>query len=197
MDLQTEQVLLRRHEAGDKTATNQLMIEMMRTVRRVAFRLIRQMPPHAHEINDLVQEGLIGLMASLASFDSSRKLRLTTYAALRIRGAMLDACRKKDCVSRVSRLRGNTTQHIATDFTDWELPSHRYGTDPTHEVETDDFWQHYTRWLNANERHVLIQNMRYGRPLWAIGKEMGLSETRCWQMLKQSLRLIRERREQP
>jgi RNA polymerase sigma factor for flagellar operon FliA len=55
------------------------------------------------DFDELVSAGTIGLMAALESFDASRGLAFSTYAAPRIRGAILDELRKQDHVPRSIR----------------------------------------------------------------------------------------------
>lgn len=55
------------------------------------------------ELDELVSAGTLGLMAAAESFDVSRGLAFSTYAAPRIRGAILDELRKMDHASRGQR----------------------------------------------------------------------------------------------
>jgi RNA polymerase sigma factor for flagellar operon FliA len=55
------------------------------------------------ELNDLVSAGTLGLIDALEHFDESRGLAFSTFAAPRIRGAMLDELRRLDRVPRSVR----------------------------------------------------------------------------------------------
>ena len=55
------------------------------------------------EIDDLVSAGTLGLIDAFEHFDASRGLAFSTFAAPRIRGAMLDELRRLDRVSRSVR----------------------------------------------------------------------------------------------
>lgn len=57
------------------------------------------------DLDELVSAGLSGLLAAAEGFDASRGLAFSTYAATRIRGAMLDELRRVDPLSRSSRAR--------------------------------------------------------------------------------------------
>ena len=59
--------------------------------------------PRSIELNDLVHEGVLGLMDALSRFDSSRNVKFETYAGLRINGAVIDALRASDWVPRSVR----------------------------------------------------------------------------------------------
>ena len=55
------------------------------------------------ELDDLVSAGTLGLIDAFENFDASRGLAFSTFAAPRIRGAMLDELRRLDRVSRSVR----------------------------------------------------------------------------------------------
>ncbi len=55
------------------------------------------------DFDELVSAGTIGLMTALEGFDASRGLAFSTFAAPRIRGAILDELRKQDHVPRSIR----------------------------------------------------------------------------------------------
>jgi RNA polymerase sigma factor FliA len=55
------------------------------------------------ELDDLVSAGTLGLIDALENFDASRGVAFSTFAAPRIRGAMLDELRRLDRVPRSVR----------------------------------------------------------------------------------------------
>jgi len=57
------------------------------------------------DLDELVSAGLGGLLAAAEAFDASRGLAFSTYAATRIRGAMLDELRRVDPLTRGARTR--------------------------------------------------------------------------------------------
>lgn len=57
------------------------------------------------EVDELVSAGTIGLIEAFNNFDPSRGLAFSTFAAPRIRGAMLDELRRQDHVPRSVRRR--------------------------------------------------------------------------------------------
>ena len=61
--------------------------------------------PASIELDDLMQAGMIGLNDAITRFDASRGASFDTYAARRIEGAMLDALRASDSLSRDARAR--------------------------------------------------------------------------------------------
>ncbi|MCY6370371.1 FliA/WhiG family RNA polymerase sigma factor [Clostridium ganghwense] len=52
------------------------------------------------EFEDLLSYGMVGLMDALHKFDESRGMKFSTYASIRIRGAMIDEIRKNSPISK-------------------------------------------------------------------------------------------------
>jgi RNA polymerase sigma factor for flagellar operon FliA len=60
------------------------------------------LPSHV-DIDDLMNAGIIGLIQSVDRFDPTRDNTLATFAAFRIRGAVLSELRSRDVLSRGNR----------------------------------------------------------------------------------------------
>ncbi len=98
--------------AGDPQAHEELILQCLPRVRCIALRLSNKLPPNV-ELDDLVSEGIFGLMAAMQRFDPSRGARFNTYAELRIRWAMLDSLRRLDWVPRSVRAKCRTLERAA------------------------------------------------------------------------------------
>ena len=61
--------------------------------------------PHAIDISDLVQDGMIGLLDASHRFDESRGIKFQTFAERRVRGAMIDALRRGAWPRGIRRVR--------------------------------------------------------------------------------------------
>ncbi|MFO1259025.1 MAG: RNA polymerase sigma factor FliA [Gammaproteobacteria bacterium] len=68
-------------------------------VKRIGHHLMSRLPSSI-QLEDLVQAGMIGLLEAARNYDESRGASFTTYAGIRIRGAMLDEIRKGDWAPR-------------------------------------------------------------------------------------------------
>jgi RNA polymerase sigma factor for flagellar operon FliA len=79
-------------EARDNAAAVAAHMEL---VRRIAFHLKGRLPASV-QTEDLVQAGVIGLLEALQSYQDSKGASFSTYAGIRIRGAMLDEIRRQD-----------------------------------------------------------------------------------------------------
>lgn len=64
----------------------------------------RKIYPGQADEDDLVQEGFLGLLDAFQRFDPSRHVQFSTYALQRIRGAIMDARRAADPLSRHMRI---------------------------------------------------------------------------------------------
>ena len=81
---------------------DELIIEYLPYVKNIAHRMAVYLPPSV-EVGDLVHAGVMGLMNAIERYDSTRENKFITYAAFRIRGAMLSELRSRDFHSRSSR----------------------------------------------------------------------------------------------
>lgn len=68
-------------------------------VRRMAHHLLARLPASV-ELDDMIQAGMMGLMDALARYEDTHGAQFETYAAQRIRGAMLDGLREHDWLPR-------------------------------------------------------------------------------------------------
>ena len=94
--------LWQSYQAGNQTARDRLLEEHLGLVHHVARQVSRTLAVRA-DFDELVSAGTIGLMTALEGFDFSRGLAFSTFAAPRIRGAILDELRKQDHVPRSIR----------------------------------------------------------------------------------------------
>lgn len=68
-------------------------------VKYIASRVIIGKTKHI-EYEDLVSYGMLGLMDALNKFDESKGIKFSTYASIRIKGAMIDELRKNSPISK-------------------------------------------------------------------------------------------------
>jgi len=71
-------------------------------VKRIAHQMMVKLPPSV-QIGDIMQAGLIGLMDAVSRYEVEQGVQFETYAAQRIRGAMLDELRQNDWMPRSAR----------------------------------------------------------------------------------------------
>jgi RNA polymerase sigma factor for flagellar operon FliA len=87
------------YTAMQNRQAERLVREHLPLVRQIALHLSARLPA-AVELDDLMQVGLIGLLKASEQHDSSRGASFSTYAGIRIKGAMLDELRRHDWLPR-------------------------------------------------------------------------------------------------
>lgn len=101
--------LAARARRGDRVARTTLVEEHMGMVRTIALRYRDLGLP----VEDLVQEGAIGLLAAVDDFDSSRGTSFSTYAFWRVRAAVTHAVTARGNLVRVPRPVLEHRRHVA------------------------------------------------------------------------------------
>ncbi|MBK1721300.1 RNA polymerase sigma factor FliA [Thiocystis violacea] len=83
--------------AADRSA--QLVSDHLELVRRIAHHMAARLPASV-QVEDLVQSGMVGLIEAARQFQSGQGATFSTYAGIRIRGAMIDELRRADWTPR-------------------------------------------------------------------------------------------------
>lgn len=78
-------------------------------VKYIADRIAAKLPPSV-ERDDLYGAGVVGLIDAVERYDASRGIAFTTFAEMRVRGAILDNLRSLDWASRSTRRRAREVQ---------------------------------------------------------------------------------------
>lgn len=98
---------------SEAAARNELVMSEISQVYYIAKRIQHALPSHV-ALEDLVHAGVLGLIDAVRKFDSSKNASLKSYAAFRIRGAIIDSLRELDWGSRRVRQKGRLiTESIA------------------------------------------------------------------------------------
>ncbi len=99
---------------------------MERQVRPIAERLRGSLPRHV-DVDDLIQQGYLGLADAMGRWDPSRGFRFETFSSRRISGAMRDWLRNQDHLPRLMRRRSRAVERAMDGF------RVRAGRTPDHE----------------------------------------------------------------
>lgn len=86
LDVDTERELARAYRAGDRAAGDKLIAACLPFVVRIAFEYRRWGVP----LEDIVQQGSLGLLRAAEKFDADKDVRLITYAVYWIRAEIRD-----------------------------------------------------------------------------------------------------------
>lgn len=84
---------------GITAAQHELILSILPFVKTVVGRVAMNLPSHVSQ-EDLLSAGVMGLMDAVRRFDPSKGASIKNYAAMRVRGAVLDELRKMDWVPR-------------------------------------------------------------------------------------------------
>jgi RNA polymerase sigma factor for flagellar operon FliA len=85
--------------ANGTTATQRNVKDYVPLVKRIAHHLLTRLPASV-QLDDIIQAGMIGLMDAITRYEDTHGTQFETYAAQRIRGAMLDELRANDWLPR-------------------------------------------------------------------------------------------------
>jgi len=113
-------------EHDDVEAREQLIMHYMRVVRFIAGRMAIHVPSSV-EMDDLVGWGVMGLLDATQRYDHTQDIKFSTYASIRIRGAIIDQIRSLDWAPRSLR---NMARKVGAAR---ERLRHEKGRDPNSE----------------------------------------------------------------
>ncbi len=140
--------------------------------------------PSVVEINELINDGVIGLYTALERYDPGRGVGFSTYAGHRIKGAMLDGLRKRDPLPRAFRRAQKRAEGGGIQFLELDealmVPADE-ATGPEALVLEADLLYRVRCGLQAlpsRDRQVLELRMIHGLPLRAVAARLSLSITR-------------------
>lgn len=90
------------YTAAGQPDKEQLVQRFVPLVKRIAYHLMARLPANI-QFEDLVQNGMLGLLDALERFEEGFGAQFETYATQRVRGAMLDGLRENDWLPRSLR----------------------------------------------------------------------------------------------
>jgi len=90
------------HDAENRLDIDRLVVSYAPLVKRLAYQMMSRLPASI-EVEDLIQNGMMGLLDAINRFEEGMGAQFETYAVQRIRGAMLDGLREADWAPRSTR----------------------------------------------------------------------------------------------
>lgn len=90
------------YTAAGQPDKEQLVQRFVPLVKRIAYHLMARLPASV-QFEDIVQNGMIGLLDAMERYEEGFGAQFETYASQRIRGAMLDGLRENDWLPRQLR----------------------------------------------------------------------------------------------
>lgn len=146
------------------------LLKYLPLVEGIAHSIVAKQPLHSFlNYEDLVAEGFIGMKQGVERFNPAIGVNFATFITPRIRGAMYDAIRNGDYLSRLGRRKANES---GDPFLIGNIDLHHELSDPCIELpdehaEVTLFWELVTRYLRPVERTILLLYYRYG---WSMKK---------------------------
>src|SRR5688572_17018831 len=92
----------------------ELIVRYLPLVRNVVDRIKLNVPAHV-DADDLYSVGITGLLAAVRKFDPAQGHTFASYAAMRIRGAILDELRRMDWCPRRARARSRKLKNAINE----------------------------------------------------------------------------------
>ena len=96
------ELLEKYKQSGDVNVRNEIVLINLELV-KIVVGTMRNIYMGYAETDDVVNEGVLALMAAIDGFDVSKGVKFETYATIKIRGAIIDYMRKLDRVPRQVR----------------------------------------------------------------------------------------------
>lgn len=81
--------MAKKAEITAPTSSNETIQRYQPLVRSIARRISAKLPKH-YDLEDLVSDGMVGLLAAIERFDPSRGVKFETFATYYVKGAILD-----------------------------------------------------------------------------------------------------------
>ena len=115
-----ERELISRVRLGDRRASERLILSQLRFVIRIAGRYRRH---HDGALQDLIQEGTVGLLEAIRRFNPDRGARLSTFAMWWIRAAIQDYVLRTGSAVRVATTPRHRSMFFSRSIHDADGPS--------------------------------------------------------------------------
>jgi len=101
---------------GEPIDREKLVTDNVGLVHHVLGKLSAYLPPNL-DYEDLVQQGLMGLVEAANLYDVSKEIRFSTYAYIRVRGAIIDVLRSQGWGSRGGSAKATVVEETFNDMT--------------------------------------------------------------------------------
>lgn len=99
---QIEHMVAEYRKTGDPKIREKILLANLSLIKYIAERLAVSLPQSV-ELGDLKSLGILGLIDAIENYKPEKQVRFTSYAALRIKGSIIDGLRSLDWVPRSVR----------------------------------------------------------------------------------------------
>lgn len=108
---QVERMIAGYRESGDLKLKEKILLANMPLISYISERLAISLP-HSVELDDLKSLGILGLIDAIENYKPEKQVRFTSYAALRIKGSIIDGLRSLDWVPRSIRKKARNLEKL-------------------------------------------------------------------------------------
>lgn len=98
-------------ESRDPKLKEKILVANLSLIAYISERLAVSLP-HSVEVDDLKSLGVLGLIDAIENFKAEKQVRFTSYAALRIKGSIIDGLRSLDWVPRSVRKKSRQIEQV-------------------------------------------------------------------------------------
>ncbi len=156
----------------------ELIRQNLHLVKMIASKMAIFLPRHI-DTDDLVHDGIMGLMDAAVKFDEKYGMKFSTYASIRIKGSILDSLRSMDWVPRrirkmskkIDRAREELQQALKREpspeeiSTHMELPRNKLSqiinaVEQSHMLSFEDLQTFSNRYFYSGERQNHLNRFR-------------------------------------
>ncbi|NLC68460.1 MAG: FliA/WhiG family RNA polymerase sigma factor [Clostridiaceae bacterium] len=124
-DVEKNEIWKQYYETRDPLIRERLIKEYLYLVKYIAGRMNIYFGSSI-EYDDIISFGVFGLIDAIDKFDIGKGVKFETYAALRIRGSIIDSIRELDWVPRSLRQKSKELERL---YTELEVKNGRTPTD--------------------------------------------------------------------
>lgn len=146
-------------------------------------------------VEDARQVGYVGMLQAAARFDPECGLKFSTFAEWRIRGAIQDWLRCEDCLTRSQRKAvqgGIDPPLILTPLTRAvRVPGRVAGIEERIDAERAGRWLMIAIDALPERNRTVVQKRLQGMGFSAIGRAIGVSTSRAWQLMTEAVGMLR------
>ncbi|QSX07340.1 FliA/WhiG family RNA polymerase sigma factor [Sedimentibacter sp. zth1] len=93
--IKNDDVLWKKYSITKDIATRNEIIEKYSYIVKIIAIRIRGMYQQYGDMDDVINEGILALIDAINKFDLSKNTKFETYASIRVKGAIIDYCRRQ------------------------------------------------------------------------------------------------------
>ena len=102
-------------KTGDPYLQEELVVNYQGLVYKLAHKIVRKLK-QGTEVEDLISDGMVGLVKAIEAFEPERGFKFSTYATPVVRGSILNGLRRLDWLPERTRTKARNYQKAVADL---------------------------------------------------------------------------------